>query len=128
MLSFPVLLIPVFLPYFGKPVYVGFRHLPEHEPHPQDHIPDLDQVVQRIDTPSTAVPVPVPFPGHIYQTVMFLMPEIRSIPFQHTGFMELQVSKQISFPRCLNLFFGYAGHCTGTVILFIVLCLLPVME
>ena len=59
---------------------------------------------------------------------MFLMPEIRSIPFQHTRFMELQVSKQISFPRCLNLFFGYAGHCTGTVILFIVLCLLPVME
>ena len=56
------------------------------------------------------------------------MPEIRSIPFQHTGFMELQVSKQISFPRCLNLFFGYAGHCTGTVILFIVLYLLPVME
>lgn len=52
--------------------------------------PNLDQVVQRIDTPSTAVPVPVPFPGHIYQTVMFLMPEIRSIPFQHTGFMELQ--------------------------------------
>ena len=89
--------------------------------------PNLDQVVQRIDTPSTAVPVPVPFPGHIYQTVMFLMPEIRSIPFQHTGFMELQVSKQISFPRCLNLFFGYAGHCTGTVILFIVLYLLPVM-
>ena len=82
----------------------------------------------RIDTPSTAIPVPVPFPGHIYQTVMFLMPEIRSIPFQHTGFMELQVSKQISFPRCLNLFFGYAGHCTGTVILFIVLYLLPVME
>ena len=40
MLSFPVLLIPVFLPYFGKPVYVGFRHLPEHEPHPQDHIPE----------------------------------------------------------------------------------------
>ena len=89
---------------------------------------NLDQVVQRIDTPSTAVPVPVPFPGHIYQTVMLLMPEIRSIPFQHAGFMELQVSKQVSFPRCLNLFFGYAGHSTGTVFLFIVLCLLPVMK
>ena len=40
MFSFPALLIPVFLPYFGKPVPVGFRHLPEHEPHPQDHIPE----------------------------------------------------------------------------------------
>lgn len=90
--------------------------------------PNLDQVVQRIDTPSTAVPVPVPFPDQIYQTVMLLMPEIRSIPFQHAGFMELQVSKQVSFPRCLNLFFGYAGHSTGTVFLFIVLCLLSVMK
>ena len=38
-----------------------------------------------------------------------------AILFQHAGFMELQVSKQVSFPRCLNLFFGYAGHSTGTV-------------
>ena len=120
MLSFPVLLIPVFLPDFSTYQSMNRIH--------KTISPNLNQVVQRIDTPSTAVPVPVPFPGHIYQTVMLLMPKIRSIPFQHTGFMELQVSKQISFPRCLNLFFGYAGHCTGTVILFIVLYLLPVME
>ena len=31
MLSFPVPLIPVFLPYFGRPVPAGFLHLPEHD-------------------------------------------------------------------------------------------------
>ena len=72
--------------------------------------------------------VPVPFPGHIDQAVMFLVPVIGPVPFQHPRLMELQVCKQIRLPRRLNLLFGYAGHDTGTVFLFIVLCLLSVMK
>ena len=29
----------------------------------------------------------------------------------------MQISKQVNFPCCLNLFFGYAGHSTGAVFL-----------
>ena len=59
---------------------------------------------------------------------MFLVPVIGPVPFQHPRLMELQVCEQVRLPRRLNLFFGYAGHDTGTVFLFIVLCLLSVMK
>ena len=49
MFSFPALLIPVFLPYFGKPVPVGFRHLPEHEPHPQGFEYDAEGLLTGYD-------------------------------------------------------------------------------
>ena len=59
-----------------------------------------------------------------FHTIDFIKPDCHapyagnySIPFQYAGFMELQISKQVNFPCCLNLFFGYAGHSTGAVFL-----------
>ena len=59
---------------------------------------------------------------------MFLVAVIGPVPFQYPRLMELQVCEQVRLPRRLNLFFGYAGPDTGTVFLFIVLCLLSVMK
>ena len=72
--------------------------------------------------------VPVPFPGHIDQAVMFLVPVIGPVPFQYPRLMELQVCEKVRLPCCLNLFFGYAGHRAGTEFLFIVPRLLSVMK
>lgn len=90
--------------------------------------PYLDQIIQGVDTPAPAVPVPVPFPGHIDQAVMLLVAVIRAVPFQHPRLMELQVGKQVRLTRRLNLLLCYAGHDTGTGILFIVPRLLSVMK
>ena len=103
------------------------RRLPDFSAHQLMHrihqpvAPDLDQVIQGVDTPATAVPVPVAFPGHIDQAVMLFVPVIRSVPFQHPRLIGLQIGKQVSFPRRLDLLPGYAGHNAGTQISFIVL-------
>ena len=83
--------------------------------------PNLDQVVQGVDTPASAVPVPVFLSSHVNQAVMLFMPVIWSVSFQYARLVKLQVSEQVRLPCCLNLLFGYAGHNTGTAFRFIVL-------
>ena len=128
MFSFPVL---SFLFCLRTPVSRRLLDFPAHQRMDRIHqtvAPDLDQVIQGVNAPPAAVPVPVPFPGHIDQAVMFLMPVIWPVALQHARFMELQVCEQVRLPCLLDLLFGYAGHSAGTDFRFIVLRLLPVMK
>ena len=107
------------LPYFSACQCLNRIH--------QTIAPNLDQVIQGVNTAAPAVPVPVPFPGHIDQAVMLLVPVIGAVPFEHAGLMGLQPGEQVRLPCRLNLLFGYTGHGVGTDFRFIVLRLLPVM-